>query len=52
VRRNVAELAKPLRVSQRRIKAPTVVIVRAIIGAAEERDPRLAPLLMLDALPG
>ena len=52
VRRNVAELAKPPRTTQRRIKAPTVNVVRAIIAAAEERDPRLAPLLMLGALTG
>lgn len=50
VRRNVAELAKPPRTTQRRIKAPTVEVVRTIIAAAEERDPRLAPLLMLGAL--
>jgi integrase len=52
VRRNVAELAKPPRVSQKRIKAPTVEAVRAIVVAAEERDSRLAPLLMLGALTG
>jgi integrase len=52
VRRNVAELAKPPRTTQRRIKAPTVEAVRSLIVAAEERDPRLAPLLMLGALTG
>lgn len=52
VRENVAEHAKPPRVSQRRAKAPAVDVVRAIITKAEERDPRLAPLLMLGALTG
>jgi len=52
VRHNVAELAKPPRVSQRRVKAPSVEVVREIITAAEKRDPRLAPLLMLGALTG
>jgi integrase len=52
VRDNVAELAKPPRVSQRRVKAPSVDVVRAIITSAEDRDPRLAPLLMLAALTG
>lgn len=52
VRDNVAEMAKPPRVSQRRVTAPSVDIVRSIIVAAEERDPRLAPLLMLAALTG
>ena len=52
VRRNVAELAKPPRVSQRRIKAPSVDEVRAILTAAERRDFRLAALLVLSALTG
>jgi integrase len=52
VRTNVAEQAKPPRVSQRRVKAPSVDVVRAVIEAAEERDPRLAALLMLGALTG
>jgi len=52
VRTNVAEHAKPPRVSQRRVKAPSVDVVRAVIEAAEERDPRLAALLMLGALTG
>ncbi len=52
VRHNVAGLAKPPRVSQRRVKAPSVDVVREIITAAEKRDPRLAPLLMLGALTG
>lgn len=52
VRDNVAEMAKPPRVSQRRVTAPSVDIVRSVIVAADERDPRLAPLLMLGALTG
>jgi integrase len=52
VRENVAEKAKPPRVSQRRIKAPSVDAVRSVIEAAEVRDARLAPLLMLAALTG
>ena len=52
VRENVAEQAKPPRVSQRRVSAPSVDVVRSVIEAAEERDPRLAPLLMLAALTG
>jgi integrase len=52
VRENVANKAKPPRVSQRRIKAPSVEAVRSVIEAAEDRDPRLAPLLMLAALTG
>ncbi|MBF6555122.1 MAG: site-specific integrase [Acidimicrobiales bacterium] len=52
VRENVAEMAKPPRVAQRRVNAPSVEDVRSIIDAAEDRDPRLAPLLMLAALTG
>lgn len=52
VRENVADRAKPPRVSQTRVKAPSVDDVRAVVVAAEERDPRLAPLLMLAALTG
>jgi integrase len=52
VRENVAEHAKPPRVSQRRVRAPAVDVVRAIVAAAEQRDPRLAPLLLLGALTG
>ena len=52
VRENVADKAKPPRVSQRRVKAPSVEAVRSVIEAAEDRDPRLAPLLMLAALTG
>ena len=43
VRTNVAKLAKPPRVTQRRVKAPCVEAVRAVVQAAEERDPLLAP---------
>jgi integrase len=52
VRENVADRAKPPRVSQRRVKPPSVDDVRTVIEAAEKRDPRLAPLLMLAALTG
>ncbi len=52
VRRNVAEMAKPPRVSQRVVRPPSVEAVRQIVVAAEERDPRVAPLLMLAALTG
>jgi integrase len=52
VRQNVAELAKPPRVAQRRLRPPSIDAVRSIIEAAEVRDPRLAPLLMLAALTG
>lgn len=52
MRENVAERAKPPRVSQSRVKAPAVESVRAIVEAAERRDPRLAAFLMLAALTG
>jgi integrase len=52
VRRNVAEMAKPPRVTQRLVRPPSVDAVRQLVVAAEERDPRLAPLLMLAALTG
>jgi integrase len=52
VRRNVAEQARPPRVAQRRVQAPSVEVVRDVIEEAERRDPRLAPLLMLAALTG
>ena len=52
VRENVAERARPPQVGQRRVKAPSVESVRAVVAAAEERDPCLAPLLMLAALTG
>ena len=52
VRENVADRARPPQVRQRRVKVPSVEDVRAVVTAAEERDPRLAPLLMLAALTG
>jgi integrase len=52
VRTNVAEMAKPPRVAHTRVKAPSLDVVRDVIEAAERRDPRLAPLLMLAALTG
>lgn len=45
-------MAKPPRVSQSRVTAPSLELVREVIEAAERRDPRLAPLLMLAALTG
>jgi integrase len=52
VRRNVAEMAKPPRVTQRVVRPPSVDAVRQLVVAAEERDPRLAPLVMMAALTG
>ena len=52
VRHNVAEQAKPPRISSRRVQAPSIDVVRQVIETAEQRDPRLAPLLMLAALTG
>jgi integrase len=52
VKQNVADRAKPPRISPRRVSAPSVDAVRKVIEAAEKRDPRLAPLLMLAALTG
>ena len=52
IRENVAEKAKPPRIAMKRVKAPSVEAVRSVIEAAEDRDPRLAPLLMLAALTG
>ncbi len=49
VRTNVAELAKPPRIAQRRVKAPSVDAVRVCHTGAAERDPRLAALFMLGA---
>ena len=51
-RSNVAEMAKPPRVTQKQVHAPSLDVVREVIEAAERRDPRLAPLLMLAALTG
>ncbi|MGH9918435.1 MAG: tyrosine-type recombinase/integrase [Nitrososphaerales archaeon] len=52
VRHNVAERAKPPRVGHRRVQAPTTEVVRRVIEVADERDPRIAPMLMLAALTG
>ena len=52
VNENVADKARPPRVPQRRVNAPSVEVVRKVIDEAEERDPRLAPLLILAALTG
>lgn len=52
VNENVADKARPPRVPQRRVSAPSVEVVRKVIDAAEERDPRLAPFLILAALTG
>jgi integrase len=52
VRTNVAEMAKPPRVAHKRVSVPSLDVVRDVIEAAERRDPRLAPLLMLAALTG
>ena len=52
VRSNVAEMAKPPRVAHKRVSVPSLDLVRNVIEAAERRDPRLAPLLMLAALTG
>jgi integrase len=52
IRRNIAELAKPPRIAQRVVQPPSVDAVRDVVLAAEDRDPRLAPLLMLAALTG
>ena len=49
---NIAERAKPPRVSNRRVTAPAVEVFQQVIEEAERRDPRLAPLLMLVALTG
>lgn len=52
IRSNVADQAKPPRVPQRRVQAPTVEVVQKVLEEAEDRDPRLSPLLMLAALTG
>ena len=52
IRTNIAEMAKPPRVEHRQVKAPSVEVVREVIESAVQRDPRLAPLLMLAALTG
>lgn len=52
VKTNVADMAKPPRVPRSQVHAPSVEQVRQVIEEAEDRDPRLAPLLMLAALTG
>jgi integrase len=52
VRSNVAEMAKPPRVTHKRVSVPSLDVVRDVIESAERRDPRLAPMLMLAALTG
>lgn len=52
VRSNPADLAKPPTVTPRRVKAPSVDVVRSVIEEAETRDPRLATMMMLGALTG
>ena len=52
VRSNVVEMAKPPRVTHKRVSAPSLDVVRSVIEAAERRDPRLASMLMLAALTG
>jgi integrase len=52
VRSNVAENAKPPRVAHKRVSVPSLDVVRNVIEAAERRDPRLAPMLMVAALTG
>jgi integrase len=52
IRSNVAEMARPPRIAQKRVRAPSIDVVRDVIDAAERRDPRMAALLMLAALTG
>jgi integrase len=52
IRDNVAEHAKPPKVTPGQVNAPSVDEVIRVVEAAENRDPRLAPLLMLAALTG
>ena len=49
---DAAERPDRPRLSQRRLKVPSVEAVRAVVNAAEERDPRLAPLSCLAPSPG
>jgi integrase len=49
---NVAKMASPPTVHQKRITPPTVEEVRKLINAAEGRNPVLAALIMLAALTG
>jgi integrase len=52
VRSNVADMARPPRIAQKRVRAPSIDVVRAVIDEAERRDPHKAALLMLAALSG
>jgi integrase len=49
---NVARLASPPPVRQAKVNVPTAVQVRAILTAADRRDPILGRMLMLAALTG
>ena len=49
---NVARSASPPVVHQRKVTAPSIEQVRALVAAAEDRDPILAALLMLAAITG
>jgi integrase len=51
VRSNVADGQTP-RIKHKRVSVPSLDVVRVVIEAAEHRDPRLAPMLMLAALTG
>ena len=52
LKQNPADIAKPPRVPHQKVHAPTTETVKKVIEAAEDRDPRLALLLMLAALTG
>jgi len=52
MRDNVAELAKPPRLTPKRVKAPSVEDVWNIVEAAELHDSRLTTMVMLAALKG
>jgi hypothetical protein len=52
VRTNVADMAKLPRANQSRVNVPSLGEVREVIEAAEQCDPRLAPLLKHAALTG
>jgi integrase len=52
VRSNVADMARPPRIAQKRVRAPSIDVVRKVIDEAERRDPHKAALLMLAALSG
>lgn len=52
IRQNVAEMARPPKVRERRVRPPSVEVIREVVARAEERDPRLAPMLLLAAITG